>query len=117
MGLHVGQIVPEREQPFTCTNGVYKFNRGYKWLILVVGSLDVLFMGGALTVGSIRHELSSRLVALGIVELAAFVAAMVYVLQRSKRVVQINDEGIFIRDGQGDEISGIRWIELGRVSE
>jgi hypothetical protein len=117
MGLHVGQIVPARELAFTGTNGVYKFNRGYKWLILVAGSLGVLLIGSSLTVGSIRHELSSRLVALGIVELAAFVAAMVYILRRSKRVVQINDEGIFIRDGQGNEISGIRWIELGRVSE
>lgn len=28
-----------------------------------------------------------------------------------------SDDGIFIRDGRGNEISGIPWIELGRVSE
>jgi hypothetical protein len=105
------------EQPYAGTNGVYKFDRGYKWLILVVGSVDVLLVGGALNVGSIRHELSPRLIALGFVELLAFVAVMAYVARRSKRELQITDEGIFVRDGRGNEISGIRWIELGRVTE
>lgn len=112
----LGETTLAREQPYAGANGVYKFDRGYKWLILVVGSLDVLLIGGALAVGSIRHELSPRLIALGVVELAAFVAAMIYVLRRSKRALQINDEAVFI-DVQGNEISGIRWIELGRVSE
>jgi hypothetical protein len=117
MALDVAQTIPKSEQSCAVSNGVYKFYHGYKWLILIVGSLDVLLIGSPLTVGSIRQELSSRLIALGIVELAAVVAAMVRVLRRSKRALQINDEGIFIRDGQGNEISGIRWIELCRVSE
>jgi hypothetical protein len=74
-----------REHLHAGSNGVYKFDRGYKWLILVVGSLDVLLIGGALSVGSIRHELNPRLIALAIVELVAFAAAMVYVARRSKR--------------------------------
>jgi hypothetical protein len=106
-----------REQPYAGSNGIFKFDRGYKWLIFVVGSADVLLIGGALSVGSIRHELNPRLAALAIVELVAFVAAMVYVARRSRRELQITDDGIFIRDGRGNEISGIRWIELGRVSE
>ena len=102
----------------SASNRVYKFNRGYKWLILVAGSLGFLLIFGLLVGAQSRHEnLSPGLMSLAVLELAGFLAAIVYVERRSSRTLQISDEGIFVRDGRGDEIGGIRWIELGRVSE
>lgn len=102
----------------SASNGVYKFERSYKWLILVAGSLGFLLIFGLLAGAQSKHEnLSPGLIALAILELAGFLAAVVYVKRRSSRTLQISDEGVFIRDGQGDEIGGIRWTELGRVSE
>jgi hypothetical protein len=35
----------------------------------------------------------------------------------SGRSLQVNDEGVLVRDSKGNQIGGIHWVELGRVSE
>jgi hypothetical protein len=118
MRLDVARTTHESEQSDGVSDGIYKFNRGYKWLILVAGSLFILLIVGSLILASIRHEtLSLKLIALAVLELAGVIAAMFYVEGRSQRTLQIDDEGIFVRDSRGNEIRGIRWIELSRVGE
>jgi hypothetical protein len=110
--------LPAPGQSLAANNGVYTFDRGYKWLILLAGSFLFLLILGLLISARIRHEeLGTRIIALGVLELAGCIAAIVYVERRASRTLQISDEGIFIHDNQGNEMSGIRWFELRRVTE
>jgi|HubBroStandDraft_4_1064222.scaffolds.fasta_scaffold136004_1 hypothetical protein len=96
---------------------VYKFDRGYTWFVLIAASLLFIFLLG-ITVANRQEALSSPgLLGADVVMLLVAVGIMAYSVRRSKRSLKINDDGVFLQDGRGNEISSIRWVELGRVSE
>jgi hypothetical protein len=96
---------------------VYRFDRGYTWFVLIAASLGFLFLLGITAVNRQEALSSPGLLCAVVVMLLVAVGIMAYTLRRSKRVLKINDNGVCLQDGRGNEISSIRWVELGRVSE
>ena len=99
------------------SNGTYKFNEGYKWLLLIVGTVILLGLLGPVILSTANQEpLSSSLVAIAVLGSVGLIAGMVPTLKRSRLTIEIKDEGIFVHNTQGDEVGGLRWTELAEVT-
>ncbi len=45
------------------------------------------------------------------------IGALIHIARLSGRNLQISDDGILVRDKQGNQIGGLHWVELTRVTE
>jgi hypothetical protein len=95
-------------------NGVYKFDSGVIWLGLIAGTIGLLLCLG-LGIAAAKHGLKSAVLCLPIsLLLLAFLA---HVGRLSGRSLQVNEEGISIRDKKGNSLGSLAWTELSKVTE
>lgn len=95
-------------------NGVYKFDSGMIWLGLIAGSIGLLLCVG-LGIAAAKQGAKSAVLCLPIsLLLAAFLA---HIGRLSGRALQVSDEGVSVRDKQGNQVSSLSWMELGKVTE
>lgn len=95
-------------------NGVYKFDSGVIWIGLIAGSIGLLLCLG---LGIASAEQGSRSVLLCLPISLLLVAFLVHVGRLSGRSLQVNDEGVSVRDKKGNPIGGLQWTEWGNVTE
>lgn len=95
-------------------NGVYKFDSGIIWMALIAGSIGLLLCLG-LGIAAAKQGSRSALLCLPIALL--LFAFLVHVARLSGRSLQVNDQGVSVRDKKGNPIGGLQWTELGNVTE
>lgn len=97
--------------------GIYVFDSGAFWVGLTAATLlGIAFAGGAIALFKQEHKLSALLVGCALLSLGGIAAAL-HIFRFRDRIVEVTDEGIFVRDRHGKQIEGIHWVELGRVTE
>jgi hypothetical protein len=98
------------------SNGTFKYSPGYVWFCLL-GAAGALFLIGALIVVQTGHNpLPWGFTAGTVVGSAWFFAAVASAVRRSRGLVQVNDDGIYVRTKHGSGIGSLRWSELGKVT-
>lgn len=98
------------------SNGTFKYSPSYV-LFCLFGATGALFLIGALIVVQTgRDPLPRGFMAVVVVGLAWFFASVASVVRRSRGLVQVNDDGIFVRTKHGNGIGSLRWSELAKVT-
>jgi hypothetical protein len=95
-------------------NGVYKFDSGVIWIALIAGSVGLLLCLG-LGIAAAKQGSKSAFLCLPISLL--LVVFLAHIGRLSGRSLQVNDEGVSVRDKKGNPIGGLLWTELGNVTE
>jgi hypothetical protein len=95
-------------------NGVYKFDSGVIWIGLIAGGIGLMLCVGLGIAAAKQGAKSAVLCLLVSVLLVAFLA---HIGRLSGRSLQVSDEGVSVRDKNGNQIGSIHWIELARVTE
>jgi len=95
-------------------NGVYKFDSGAIWIGLIAGNIGLLLFV-SLGIAAAKQGSESAILCVPIALL--LVAFLTHIGRLSGRSLQVNDEGILIRDKKGNQIGGLHWLELGKVTE
>src|SRR5712664_1602225 len=91
-------------------NGVYKFDSGAIWIGLIAGNIGLLLFV-SLGIAAAKQGSESAILCVPIALL--LVAFLTHIGRLSGRSLQVNDEGILIRDKKGNQIGGLHWLELG----
>jgi hypothetical protein len=95
-------------------NGVYKFDPGVIWAGLIVGGIGLLLFVG-LGIAAAKQGSKSAVLCLPVSLL--LVAFLSHIGRLSGRSLQVNDEGVSVRDKKGNHIGSLHWMELSKVTE
>jgi len=95
-------------------NGVYKFDSEVIWTGLIAASMGLLLSVG---LGIAAATQGSKSAVLCLLISVLLVALLAHIGRLSGRSLQVSDEGVSVLDKKGNQIGGLDWRELGKVTE
>ena len=95
-------------------NGVYKFDSELIWTGLIAASMGLLLSVG---LGIAAATQGSKSAVLCLLISVLLVALLAHIGRLSGRSLQVSDEGVSVLDKKGNQIGGLDWRELGKVTE
>jgi hypothetical protein len=98
-------------------NGEYKFDPNAARLGLVVGTAGLLLFGSLGIVSGVQEGFASKGPIMSLLVCLGLIGALIHIARLSGRNLRVNDDGIVVRDKQGNQIGSLHWVELARVTE
>jgi hypothetical protein len=99
------------------SNGEYKFDQNVVRLGLGATIVGLLLFGSLGIVSGVQEGITSKGLLMCLLACLLLIGAAIHIARLSGRTLRISDDGISIRDKNGNEVSSLHWIELGRVTE
>ncbi len=99
------------------SNGEYRFDPNTVRTGLVAATIGLLLFGSLGIWAGVQEGFTSKGPIMSLPLCLALIGALIHIARLSGRNLQISDDGILVRDKQGNEIGSLHWVELARVTE
>ena len=99
------------------SNGEYSFDPNAVRVGLVAATIGLLLFGSLGIWAGVQEGFTSKGPIMSLVLCLGLIGALIHIARLSGRSLQISDDGILVRDKQGDQIGSLHWVELARVTE
>jgi hypothetical protein len=99
------------------SNGEYRFNPNTVRAGLVATTIGLLLFGSLGIWAGVQEGFTSKGPIMSLPLCLALIGTLVHIARLSGRNLQISDDGILVRDKQGNQIGRLHWVELARVTE
>src|SRR5216683_860469 len=99
------------------SNRDYRFDANAVRVGLVAATIGLLLFGSLGIWAGVQEGFTSKGPIMSLILCLGLIGALIHIARLSGRNLQISDDGILVRDKQGNQIGGLHWVELTRVTE